>query len=301
MRSDMIYTRHLKHSLLGGLFLLGLAQICEAQDTSRSNAAALSLRDNFSRLVNMIRSDALDAMPDLERRTLREINIRIPMDYNITRVEAFRDESGQRIIEMSFGFLGFIIMQLTEDFYFASESGDCLGCPNDIDKFDAYVDYLNEMVNRNERMLRKDHIKRFREYAEIPAEKWEAIVRRDDYALNVAKLQYSALGFILAHEIGHHVFGHVDRPPRSPAESRRYEAQADRYAVALTVKMDMSALGALPALVFFANHEGEVVNSDATHPLALCRVLEAFTATFDQIGYEYDRAKVRALYNQRCK
>jgi hypothetical protein len=234
-------------------------------------------------------------MPDLERRTLREIEIRIPMDYNVTRVQAFRDESGQRIIEMSFGFLG-LLNQLTQDYVFADASGD-----TDIDKFEAYLDYLNEMVNRNERMLRKDHIKSFREYAEIPAEKWEAIVGGEDYDRNVAIMRVSAIAFILTHEIGHHVFGQVDRLPRSPVESRRSEAQADRYAVALTLKMGMPALGALPALAFFATHEGGSVNSDATHPLALCRVLEAFTATFDQIGYEYDRTKYRAFYNQRCK
>jgi hypothetical protein len=293
MRSDMIYIRHLRRSLLGLLFLLGLAQICEAQGTSRGNATALSRRDDFSRVVNLIRSNALDVMPDLERRTLREIDIRIPMDYNVTRVQAFRDERGQRIIEMSFGFLG-IITQLSEYCYFASESGD-------FEKFDAYVDYVNEMVDRNERMLRKDHIKSFQEYAEITAEKWDAIAGRDDYWRNVGVLTASAIGFILTHEIGHHVFDHVDRPPRSPVESRRYEAQADRYAVALTLKMGISALGAMPALAFFATHEGERVTSDATHPLALCRLLEAFSATFDQIGFEYDRTKVRALYNQRCK
>jgi hypothetical protein len=300
MRSDMIYIRHLRQSFLGVLFLLGLAQICEGQGTGRGNATALSKRDDFSRFVNMVRSEALDVMPALERRTLREIDIRIPMDYNVTRVQAFRDESGQRIIEISFGFLG-MISALTEEFYWASESGDCLGCPNDIDKFGAYVDYLNEMVYRNERMLRKDHIKTFQEYAEIPAEKWEAILRRDDYHRNVAVLFMSAIGFILTHEIGHHVFDHVDRPPRSPVESRRYEAQADKYAVALTMKMGISALGAFPALAFFATHEDESFRSDATHPLGACRVLEAFKATFDQIGFEYDRAKVSAFYNQYCK
>jgi len=295
MRSEMIYIRYLRRSLLGGLFLLSLAQICEAQDTSRSNAAALSLRDDFRRVVNRFCSLALDGMPDLERQILREIEIRIPMDYNVTRVQAFRDESGQRIIEMSFGFLG-LEKTLSDDYVFALVSSDA-----DLNKFDAYLDYLNEKVNRNERMLRKDHIKSFREYAEIPAEKWEAVVGSDDYDRLFPVMSTSAMGFILAHEIGHHVFGHVDRPPRSPVESRRYEKEADRYAVALTLKMGIPAFGALPALAFFATHEGEIVSSDATHPLAVCRLLEAFTATLDQVGGEYDRTKARAFYNRHCK
>lgn len=290
-RSDFIYIRHRRRSLLGVLFLFGLAQICEAQGPS--NATALSRRDDFSRLVNRIRSDALDAMPDLERRIVREIDIHIPMDYNITRVQSFRDESGQRIIEMSFGFL-MVITKLSGYCIYADATGDW-------EKLDAYLDYVNEMVDRNERMLGKDHIKSFQEYAEIPAEKWNAIEGRDDYWWNVGALTMSAIGFILTHEMGHHVLDHFDRPARSPAESRRNEAQADRYAVALTLKMDISPLGALPALAFFATHEGQRVASDATHPLAVCRVLEAFSATFDQIGFKDDSAKIKTLYNQRCK
>jgi hypothetical protein len=289
----MIYIRHLKRPFLGLLFLLGLAEICEAQGTSKGNSTALSQREDFIRVVNLIRSKALDEMPDVERRILREIDIRIPMDQNITRVQSFRDERGQRIIEMSFGFLK-VITLLSQYCVFADATGD-------LEKFDAYVDYVNEMVDRNERMLGKDHIKSFQEYAEIPAEKWDAIANGDDYWRNVGLLTASAIGFILTHEIGHHVFDHVDRPQRPPEESRLVEAQADRYAVALTMKMGISPLGALPALAFFATHEGQVVESDATHPLALCRVLEAFAATFDQKGFEYDRTKFRAVYNQRCK
>ena len=291
-KNDMICIRHLRRSFLGLLFLLGLAQICEAQGTR--NAAALSRRDDFSRLVNSVRSMALEKMPAPEQRILREIDIRIPMDRNATRVQAFRDESGQRIIEMSFGFL-IVMTHMSADCIFADLTGEW-------QKLDAYLDYVNEIVERNERMLSSDDIKSFQEYAEIPAEKWDAITGRDDYWQSVGAMSLSAIGFILTHEIGHHVLGQVDRPPPgSPAESRRYEAQADRYAVALTVKMGITALGALPALAFFATHEGQRVDSDATHPLALCRVLEAFSATFDQIGFKDDSAKIKALYNQRCK
>ena len=216
------------------------------------------------------------------------------MDYDVTRVLSFRDEHRQRVIEISFGFLG-VIAQLCEDLHFSSE------IPDGPDKFDAYVEYLDEIVDRNERALRKDHIKSFQEHAAIPVDTKNAIMGHSDYHLNVAKILLSANGFILAHEVGHHVLGHVDRPARSFAESRRYEAQADRYAVALTVKMGITALGALPALAFFATREGKRVDPDATHPLAFCRVLEAFTASFDQIGFEYDRNKAMAVYSRRCK
>jgi hypothetical protein len=273
---------------------LSLTQICDAQTTEGRNAAALSRRDDFIRMVNSIRTDLSDIMPDPERRTLREIVIRIPMDYDVTRVLSFRDEHRQRVIEISFGFLG-AIAQLCGDFYFASQISE------GPEKFDAYVEYVHEMVDRNERALRNDHIKSFQEHAAIPVDTKNAIMGRSDYHLNVGKIILSAIGFILAHEVGHHVLGHLDRPARSLAESRRYEAQADRYAVALTVKMGITTLGALPALAFFATREGKRVDPDATHPLAFCRVLEAFTASFDQIGLEYDRNKVMALYSRRCK
>jgi len=42
-----------------------------------------------------------------------------------------------------------------------------------------------------------------------------------------------AFAFLLAHEVGHHVLGHVDHPSRDKEQRRSMEAAADTWAINL--------------------------------------------------------------------
>lgn len=279
----MIPLRHLALSLVVGLILVfGQTPRCAAQTAASDSAAALAQRDDEIRLVNALLDAFWEVMDADERGILQEIEIRIPMDYDMTRVVAYRDSG--RMIEISFGFLG-VLIGLCDDFvlseYYSAQD------PGIYDKYEAYLSYLNDIIDRNEQSIGQDPItpQPFAEFAGIPAETATEIMSRSDAQEYGGNLRMAAVAFVLAHEIGHHVLGHVDAPPaESAADSRDREAEADRYAAALTMRAGVPAFGALPALGIFAAAEGDVADPDSTHPLASCRILGAMMYTVDRLA-----------------
>jgi hypothetical protein len=260
----------------------GLAPTCIAQTAASNSAAALAMRDNEIRLINKILSGFSEVMDPRERAILQDIDIRVPMDYNMTRVVAYRDD--RRVIEVSFGFLG-VLLEACDNWilaeYYSAQDPGIYG------KYEAYLAYLNQVIDRNERALGQEPTapQPFAARAGIPAEVAAAIMERSDARDYNGRLRVAAIAFVLGHELGHHMLGHADTPqPSSPAASRAREAEADRYAAALTMRAGIPAFGALPALVFFAAAEGTAPDPDATHPLAACRILGAMMYTVDRLA-----------------
>lgn len=264
--------------LIAGLALaIGQVPSSHAQD----NSTALAMRDDEMRLVNALLDAFSEVMSEDERAVLNEINVRIPMDYDITRAVAYRDESG-RVIEISFGFFGLAI-QLSDDEvladYYAAQD------PGIYDKLEAYLASLNDAIDRNERTMSADELPRFASFAGIPEETAAALEAQEEFKSYAANLRTSAIAFVLAHEIGHHVLGHTDLPPPdSPEVSRARESDADRYAAELAMRVGITAFGALPALALFAAAEGETLDPEASHPLGTCRILAAMLDTVDRLA-----------------
>ena len=256
---------------------------CIAQDTDSDSAAALGYRDRAMRLINAVLDVFWEVMSEDERAVLQEIDVRMPVDYNITRAVAYRDDSG-RVIEVSSGFFG-MMSQLCEDdvlreYYLPQD-------PGINDKFEQYLTSLNQAIDHNEQSfsVEPEPLPRFAPFAGIPDDVAAEIEGRDDYVAAVGNLRMSAIAFVLAHEIGHHLLGHTDRPsPETAEQSRAEETEADRYAGELTLRAGLPAFGAFPALVFFAAAEGETLDPEASHPLAMCRVLDTYLDIADWLA-----------------
>jgi hypothetical protein len=252
-----------------------------AQTASSDNADELAERDKQIRVVNAFLDAVWDVMDEDERAVLREIEVRIPMDYDMTRVIAFRDDG--RVIELSFGFLG-VLIELCDDWvlseYYSSQD------PAIYDKYEAYLTYLNDVIDQNDRSVGQEPVspQPFATFAGIPAETVVEIMSQSEAQQYLGALRAAAIAFVVGHEIGHHMLGHVDTAPQSTAESRARESDADRYAAALTMRVGMPAFGALPALAIFTAMEGEAAEPDATHPLAACRILRAMMYTVDRLA-----------------
>jgi hypothetical protein len=269
------------------LGLGGPAPQGSAQSADADNSAELAQRDIEMRILNDVLDTFWEVMDPQERAVLQEIDVRIPMDYDMTRVIAYRDEG--RVIEISFGFYG-LMTTLCSDWMLALhyEEQD----PDIHDKYEAYIGYVNDTIDRNERAIGQERapLLSFAEFAGIPAESAEWIKGQSDFEHYNAALKITAIAFVLAHEIGHHVLGHLDSPPASPEESRAREAAADRYASELTMRARLPAFGALPALAIFTAVEGEYVDPDATHPIASCRIITALVHTVDWLAEDPETA-----------
>jgi hypothetical protein len=158
--------------------------------------------------------------------------------------------------------------------------------PNILHTYDDYLSYVNDTIDRNDRSVGEDSmtLQPFTEFAGIPEETATQIMNGSDAGYNDGVLLYAAIGFVLAHEIGHHVLGHVDSAPASPEDSRARETEADRYAFDLTMRAGMTAFGALPALAIFTAAESEFADPEATHPDPSCRILGAWIYTLDRLA-----------------
>lgn len=93
----------------------------------------------------------------------------------------------------------------------------------------------------------------------------------DDRAVDELTLGHfvTARTFILLHEMGHLLYGHSRR---TPAESVRNEAQADRFAAEVMQRTSLPPLGALVFLMADAHWSGFPPSGSDTHPLSGQRV-----------------------------
>jgi hypothetical protein len=277
-----------------GLCLVVRAPSCAAQGEDSDNVGALAERDIQMRIIN----DALDqlwtVMGPSEQAVLQEIDVRVPMDYDITRVVAYRQEG--RVIEVSFGFFG-LMNALCRDYILASYYSEQE--PSAPYIYEKYVDHLNNVIDRNDRAVGQERaqLQSFAEFAGIPPEIEADIMGQGAAEYYSGALAVTAISFVLAHEIGHHVLGHLDTPPASRAESRAREAEADRYAVDLAVRAGMPPFGVIPALAIFEVAEEEYADPAATHPRAGCRILDALLATIDLLAA--DEATAYLFENDR--
>ena len=265
------------------LLLLASAPEGHAQTASSNSAAALAMRDGEIRLVNALLGAFSQVMDPREQAMLRQIEVRVPMDYDLTRVDAYHRQA--RVIEVSFGFFGVLLDAcdnwILAELYAAQD-------PAIYDKYEDYLRYLNQVIDHNERAVGQPPVKPrpFADWAGIPAPVTAALMARSDAQQYQGELRMAAVAFVLAHELGHHMLGHVDLPPpRNAAESQAREAEADGYAAQLTMRVGVPAFGALPALAFFAAAEdGSARDTDASHPPAGCRILRAMLDSVDRMA-----------------
>lgn len=82
-------------------------------------------------------------------------------------------------------------------------------------------------------------------------------------------LMQHAMALIYAHELGHHVLGHLATERGTPQQ----ETEADEWAMRKVVLIDIRPMWASQVFVFYAALEGNstTLPDDPTHPLSICR------------------------------
>jgi hypothetical protein len=110
----------------------------------------------------------------------------------------------------------------------------------------------------------------------------------------------TSLMIVLLHECAHHVLHHVDNPPRSLAESRDQEDQADIWALKRLSRTGFDPYYAV-AFVGHAVMTGGATLEDeshATHPLGSRRVLRMLDAVLASTTDDAELKRIRELRDQ---
>jgi hypothetical protein len=94
-----------------------------------------------------------------------------------------------------------------------------------------------------------------------------------------------AFAFLLAHEVAHHVKGHVDHPASNKAEQRQKEVEADSWAIDLLVKKKLNPVdGIIPLLFFYFTDQNPVsAESMSDHPADERRLLAMYEGLSERL------------------
>jgi hypothetical protein len=113
----------------------------------------------------------------------------------------------------------------------------------------------------------------------------------------------AAFAFLLAHEVAHHIKGHVDHPASTLFGGRTQEEEADSWAIDLLVKKKLNPVdGIIPLLFFYFTDQNPVSNEEnSDHPADARRLLRMYEGLSERlpsfkpylVGQDYDTAKKR--------
>jgi TPR repeat protein len=222
------------------------------------------IEDNLSLIAAALSS----GMSKSERAILRQIDFRISNRFELVRARAHLLD-GRRVVELGAGFLTYLML------YCEAAELENTG------KFPEFGDnYISYAI----------HGGAFRptQVAGLSPKEEAAFYDVSGQERFRYTIFHQALAFIAAHEVAHHKYGDVEKPPKDLEESRKREARADEWAsrVLLRTLEGYSSLGGVYAALylrqfdrFFLRTEGE-----RSHALPAKRALEALRSIEPEIG-----------------
>jgi hypothetical protein len=236
------------------------------------------LQDTYTEIVTRIRGVLFRGLSPEERAIYDDIEFRITLDDNPSpsRARALRRD-GDRLVELSVGYARTLDM-IVDAAVIGEERGDEFGFVND------YVTNVLERWrtnwDRNSKGLPNLRIPTPYDFANLTPRQTDRL--ESDPRLNQKRngVFGNALAFVLGHEVGHHVLGHLESRPVDKAESRRREAAADAWSIHLMLRNGANPLGGAYALLFdylAGDNLGQELAS--THPADIRRIQAMYAET----------------------
>jgi hypothetical protein len=227
-------------------------------------------------------------LPSKDQDIYKEIEIIRPGGLNSgPGPRAYIDENGTRVIE--FGLAFYRELEGAVDAFLIQ------GVLNKPGFFKDYFDYI-----RSRRGTKGEWPT---VYAGLSEEETRAFYNLPDVKGYRGGLIMSAHFSVLLHELGHHVLGHLESPPRNLAESRSREMAADEYSCQALMDNGFIPLGAVVSLsLLYALREGDIVyEGQETHPAEIRRLDYTCQFIVDNIDEYKERFKERRVPFQAFK
>lgn len=270
----MLRFRVLMLTLCFGMIVLGAAR---PQDFDSPLIAY-----KYQRVVKAILDNYTKNASEKDRQILKGIKIKVDgADFNVYGVRA-QIIDGHREIVIPIGFISatyFVNVALADTWRF-----NRIGQTNTDDLSD-YVEYVAGALKASDIATRTGGdipgIMNFCVFRKLAEEECAKRDRDPDLLKIYALVEYSSLSFVIGHEIGHHVRGHLGNGKplfltESEVSSQQMETEADMYSTKTMVRSDQIVDGAMATMFLFSYLKGEAALNDNSgdHPHPLCRWID---------------------------
>lgn len=243
-------------------------------------------RDGGNRFIRQFIDEIRTVASATDRRPIEALNIQAVADRNVLLAHAFM-ANGNGQIEISSGFLFYL-----HSISFSAVFATLHGTPEE--EFNEYLmETISTLITNTRRAKLGQPLRSAKALSEvlgISADEEKRIMSTEKARALTALFFRTQFLWVLSHEIGHHILGHV--PPsknESAKESRQKERDADRYATGLVLKLGYSLAPMISGLTYFSAIEtaAEGAEEGRTHPRSPCRLSDVLESGIR----EYSRRK----------
>jgi hypothetical protein len=262
---------------------------CEAQ-----SAHPKFLSETTISVVKSVKGQLRPLLSEQDRRILDEIDFRVS-DFSYVQAEAYKNDSGRRIVMMHLG-IAFVITAFADADYVASKGFRQCSV--------AYLTYLQTVIVANT-------------VARAPPNRlpigiigdfshpsctgvMQLLVNTTPDVMDLLAIEKGqSIAVVVLHEIAHHVLGHVDKQARTLEQSREREAAADSWALTKIIEFGGHPAALLPWAMFQGSLPLTLeAEGQSTHPAGPRRALEIIKkAQAELIGAPAIRQKMQAFHD----
>jgi len=261
LRTNTLARRSLHIALLCMAMLgRGFAQESPKEHQADLQAAAATI----DKMINVLRPALFGNLPGSEAKIYEQITFRVSKEEAVSQAGSWVDD-GKRIVEIDEGY-GRQIEMMAE----AQLIENQLNRP-------VLIPYIQYVV-----LSWRQHATFIKDPSAFAQFNFDGFLAKPEGSLAWNKLSSNAIAFVLAHEVGHHVLGHCDKPTQDVEVLRQRELDADSWAIARleNAKPHFTPLGGILPLLFDYYITPTPIANEArsNHPADLRRIHKMFEA-----------------------
>jgi hypothetical protein len=243
------------------MFGRGIAQESPQEHQAHLKASVAAI----DKMINVLRPALFDNLTGSEAKTYKQIAFHVSNEEVLSEAGSWVDDDGKRTVEIAEGY-GRQIQMMAE----AELIEDQLKKPVLI----PYIQYVVDSWRQHATFIKEPSA-----FADFD---FDSFLAKPEGSLAWNKMSSNALAFVLAHEVGHHVLGHCDKPTQDATVKRQRELDADSWAIKRLEKANphfSPTSGVIPLIFNYYIAPNPIANeARSDHPAELRRIHEMFEA-----------------------
>jgi hypothetical protein len=221
--------------------------------------------------IDTVRPRLFSDLSASEERVYREISFVISDDDIAWETSGSLSSDGERSVTIDIGYVRKLEM-FAEAERLEQKTGHDVLVP--------YISYVAHSLNSGQSYIKSPAL-----FIGMSMNQVDQLDAPSPEKQNEMAMVVNSIAFILAHEVGHHILGHYDRPPASPERSREMETEADAWALKQCANGHFSPLGGMLPVIFEYYTTANPIQSEQQnhHPADMRRLRATFAAMLDSL------------------